>query len=168
MLHPRVPPLVRSLPHVESLSLFRAEESHEETEARETSGIVVLPAPQPSVQEHITMETSPINPPVAPRIVETAMLPISQGSPSNGVLSHSLPPPVSSQLSVSIHQQTKPVESPSVPPPEPPLGRPAATTQSNEFGLQPDPDNINLHLEVVEDEDEEMPAIDLQSDSDSD
>lgn len=35
LLHPRVPPLVRSLPHVETLSLFRAEESQEEVEARQ-------------------------------------------------------------------------------------------------------------------------------------
>ncbi|KDR83920.1 hypothetical protein GALMADRAFT_54559 [Galerina marginata CBS 339.88] len=33
LLHPRVPPLVRSMPHVESLSLFKAEESQEEAEA---------------------------------------------------------------------------------------------------------------------------------------
>ncbi|KAI0050180.1 hypothetical protein FA95DRAFT_1555880 [Auriscalpium vulgare] len=35
LIHPRLPPLVRSLPHVETLSLFRAEESTEEKEVRE-------------------------------------------------------------------------------------------------------------------------------------
>ena len=34
LLHPRGPPLVRPLPHVEALSLFRAEESNEERAAR--------------------------------------------------------------------------------------------------------------------------------------
>ncbi|KAF8897738.1 rRNA processing/ribosome biogenesis-domain-containing protein [Infundibulicybe gibba] len=41
LLHPRVPPLVRSLPHVGSLSLFHLEESQEETEAREKMGLGV-------------------------------------------------------------------------------------------------------------------------------
>jgi len=34
LLHPRGPPLVRPLPHVEALSLFRAEGSNEERAAR--------------------------------------------------------------------------------------------------------------------------------------
>ncbi|KAI0638331.1 rRNA processing/ribosome biogenesis-domain-containing protein [Trametes polyzona] len=42
LLHPRVPPLVRSLPHVEMLSLFRAEESQEESEARANIGVGVV------------------------------------------------------------------------------------------------------------------------------
>ncbi|KAJ6490373.1 rRNA processing/ribosome biogenesis-domain-containing protein, partial [Mycena vitilis] len=41
LLHPRLPPLVRSLPYVESLSLFRAEESQEEIDARESLGLVL-------------------------------------------------------------------------------------------------------------------------------
>ncbi|KAL6305864.1 hypothetical protein BKA93DRAFT_824657 [Sparassis latifolia] len=39
LLHPRVPPLVRALPHVEMLSLFREEEGKEEMEARRRLGI---------------------------------------------------------------------------------------------------------------------------------
>lgn len=42
MLHPRVPPLVRALPHVEVLSLFRAEEGHEEKDARREAGFVTI------------------------------------------------------------------------------------------------------------------------------
>ncbi|KIP10671.1 hypothetical protein PHLGIDRAFT_125372 [Phlebiopsis gigantea 11061_1 CR5-6] len=42
MLHPRVPPLVRALPHVESLSLFRAEEGSEEKQTRLEAGLVTL------------------------------------------------------------------------------------------------------------------------------
>ncbi|KAI0677400.1 rRNA processing/ribosome biogenesis-domain-containing protein [Trametes maxima] len=42
LLHPRVPPLVRSLPHVEMLSLFRAEESHEESSTRTNVGLGVV------------------------------------------------------------------------------------------------------------------------------
>ncbi|TFY69413.1 hypothetical protein EVJ58_g426 [Rhodofomes roseus] len=39
LLHPRVPPLVRSLPHVEMLSLFREEEGDEEAEMRKAMGL---------------------------------------------------------------------------------------------------------------------------------
>lgn len=42
MLHPRVPPLIRALPHVEVLSLFRAEEGHEEKDARREAGFVTI------------------------------------------------------------------------------------------------------------------------------
>ncbi|KAH9899725.1 rRNA processing/ribosome biogenesis-domain-containing protein, partial [Cubamyces lactineus] len=47
LLHPRVPPLVRSLPHVEMLSLFRAEESQEEADARTAAGVVVVEEHRP-------------------------------------------------------------------------------------------------------------------------
>ncbi len=43
LLHPRVPPLVRSLPHVEMLSLFRAEEGEEELDTRRHIGVDALP-----------------------------------------------------------------------------------------------------------------------------
>ena len=81
-LHPRVPPLVRSIPHVEFLSLFRAEESQEESstcrglrigtmeelqlpESPETSPpadqlIAPPPVPAPSAQQFI--QQSPAGP----------------------------------------------------------------------------------------------------------
>ncbi|KAM5534268.1 hypothetical protein V8D89_010878 [Ganoderma adspersum] len=43
LLHPRVPPLVRSLPHVEMLSLFRTEEGEEELDTRRRIGLDALP-----------------------------------------------------------------------------------------------------------------------------
>ncbi|KAH9482766.1 hypothetical protein JR316_0004866 [Psilocybe cubensis] len=39
LIHPRVPPLVRSMPHIEALSLFKVEESLEETENLSSLGI---------------------------------------------------------------------------------------------------------------------------------
>lgn len=47
MLHPRLPPLVRALPHVEALALFRAEEGQEEKEARRGLGLVSSEEAQP-------------------------------------------------------------------------------------------------------------------------
>ncbi|KAI9448089.1 hypothetical protein H4582DRAFT_2107490 [Lactarius indigo] len=43
VLHPRVPPLVLALPHVESLCLFRREESLEERKLRESLRIAISP-----------------------------------------------------------------------------------------------------------------------------
>lgn len=52
LLHPRVPPLVRSLPHVETLSLFPAEEGQEERDARQLLGLSVA-------QHSLASEASP-------------------------------------------------------------------------------------------------------------
>lgn len=50
LLHPRVPPLVRPLPHVETLALFREEEGDEEAMTRGSMGVRTLydslPAPE--------------------------------------------------------------------------------------------------------------------------
>ncbi|THH14397.1 hypothetical protein EW146_g5930 [Bondarzewia mesenterica] len=54
LLHPRAPPLIRPLPHVDSLSLFRAEESNEEIDVREGLGIGVIDQAAPRE------ETSPV------------------------------------------------------------------------------------------------------------
>ncbi|KAK7470430.1 hypothetical protein VKT23_001856 [Stygiomarasmius scandens] len=41
LLHPRLPPLLRPLPAVETLALFRSEESNEEAQAREALGLEI-------------------------------------------------------------------------------------------------------------------------------
>lgn len=42
LIHPRVPPIVRLMPHVEALSLFKAEESQEEAETLSSLGMADL------------------------------------------------------------------------------------------------------------------------------
>lgn len=75
LLHPRLPPLVRSMPHVESLALIRAEESQEETEALSALGVesihskeicdqdVEMKDPTAHIHNHATPSTPP-NPPI--------------------------------------------------------------------------------------------------------
>jgi len=58
MLHPRVPPLVRSLPHVESLSLFRAEESLDEIDTRGALGLEFAEPNVPNFEDDIVTLSS--------------------------------------------------------------------------------------------------------------
>ncbi|KAF9464353.1 rRNA processing/ribosome biogenesis-domain-containing protein [Collybia nuda] len=69
LLHPRVPPLVRALPHVESLSLFRVEASQEETEALRTLGLQTAACPDQSTlwAGDVTMENGTSAPVLQPR-----------------------------------------------------------------------------------------------------
>ncbi|KAI0375789.1 hypothetical protein BV20DRAFT_984840 [Pilatotrama ljubarskyi] len=60
LLHPRVPPLVRSLPHVEMLSLFRAEESHEEADARTNIGMDVIEERGPGRTTEVAEALTPL------------------------------------------------------------------------------------------------------------
>src|SRR6202034_3878986 len=71
LLHPRVPPVLRSLPNVEYLSLFRKEESQEEIDARKA---LYLEATNPSIQtvDHSTTVTMDENMDVEEAPVVTA------------------------------------------------------------------------------------------------
>ncbi|KZT13037.1 uncharacterized protein LAESUDRAFT_754063 [Laetiporus sulphureus 93-53] len=69
LLHPRVPPLVRSLPHVETLSLFREEEGEEELSARQSLGLSTandtLPLASADEQDVQMTITAPVSRPEA-------------------------------------------------------------------------------------------------------
>ncbi|KAK0490784.1 hypothetical protein IW261DRAFT_1618758 [Armillaria novae-zelandiae] len=121
LLHPRVPPLVRSLPHVETLSLFHSEEGTEEARDRELLGLTVLQQTSDPVQ---TIVTAP--------------------SPQ-----------------VDLDQEdrhTRPIPPAIVPAPIPTDMRAPANPGNSMPRAEP-----RMQLE----EDQEMPAIDLDSDSDS-
>ncbi|KAK7695777.1 hypothetical protein QCA50_000414 [Cerrena zonata] len=57
LVHPRAPPLVRSLPHVEMLSLYRVEESQEEQETRLAVQIGIPGELMTAAPEDITMQS---------------------------------------------------------------------------------------------------------------
>ncbi|KAK0468123.1 rRNA processing/ribosome biogenesis-domain-containing protein [Desarmillaria tabescens] len=153
LLHPRVPPLVRSLPHVETLSLFLSEESTEEARDRELLGLSVLQrqasdpvqntVASPSPRVGLEQETHPVR--SIPPAKVPAPIPIDTPPPAK--VGDSLP-------------RAEPVYAPSKPSHPPPT----APT------LEP-PTNATIEpavmiVDAVE-EDQEMPAIDLDSDSDS-
>lgn len=71
LLHPRVPPLVRSLPHVEMLSLFREEEGDEELNMRRALGLANVDETlltQPSSSQHPDAPPELVNAPSVPTL----------------------------------------------------------------------------------------------------
>ncbi|KAI0352983.1 hypothetical protein OH77DRAFT_1427754 [Trametes cingulata] len=104
LLHPRAPPLVRSLPHVEMLSLFRAEESQEETDARTNIGVGVIEERTPGrttdvpeeftplVEDHVTLTRGPLMRPL--EAVETTGAPPTAQEPSGTAMQIDVTPPV--------------------------------------------------------------------------
>jgi len=151
LLHPRLPPLVRSMPYIESLSLFRAEESQEESEMRRSLGLVpsstqdvIIPEPSAPPTAPRTINATP------PRTIENPPVP-----PSAAVPAVVLPPPLPQLLPEISTRDDRSIETVAVPLP---------TKTVNQTPVEIDMPNF------VEEEEknEEMPAIDLGSDSDSD
>ncbi|KAF8076598.1 rRNA processing/ribosome biogenesis-domain-containing protein [Lyophyllum atratum] len=158
LIHPRVPPLVRSLPHVESLSLFRAEESQEEAGIREELGLRGAIPDQSSLihdTQDVAMEddsgiqatkmhvTSTI--PSAPPLLQTQLL--STPSMVSDIDTRQPPAPPISAIQ-------RPVEPP----------HPRVTTPPSRPEVPPQPVVVPVQ-EAEDEEDEEMPAIDMASDS---
>ncbi|KZP24698.1 hypothetical protein FIBSPDRAFT_951090 [Athelia psychrophila] len=160
LLHPRVPPLLRSLPHVEALSLFRAEESHDEFAVRESLGLGAAEA----------HPAAPVQPGAlhAPSAIATPDLP--EAPPAKTLFTMDAPPDTSSKVSApepKVAQATLLAPTPTLPPhpaqlptPPPPASK---TPLANEASLQT---TVVAAMDEDEDEAEEMPAIDMDSDSD--
>ncbi|KAF5358971.1 hypothetical protein D9758_004780 [Tetrapyrgos nigripes] len=195
-LHPRLPPLLRSLPTVEALALFRSEESNEEAHVRENLGLA--------------MPTSSVAAPLSPSSREkgdvgmTDALPIvtvdPRTIPSIGASSSILPAisqttmrtetNSSSQAQASLVQSSQIQETPQAstshitPTPRTKLTETSITTIQ---GLAPASTSAKANTVATTstatstmqvdmgtsvagdlDVDEEMPSIDVGSDSDSD
>lgn len=191
LLHPRVPPLVRSLPHVEMLSLFRAEEGEEEMDVRKRVGLMVLAEPviQPDVAERLTPHVEQSNTSNTPRNLPEAERNTGSSAAQELELVSmqvDVPPartpavlPHLAQLQQSIQLQAAPIltvhrsdaHNPLPPPPESlsssstvlrsPLT--VAAIPSTTASITP----TAVPTGDEEDEDEPMPTIDLGSDSDS-
>jgi len=160
LLHPRVPPLVRSLPHVESLSLFRAEESLDEIDARETLGLGVSEQhPKvPNAMDDIAMTH------VAPEEV-TMQISLTTATTAKQIdVSTQSPPSAQPEPHSKIAQPRQ--MSPFPPPPDPlpsssVTQAPIASGSTVPVAVKP----VSAIAPVDEEEDEEMPAIDMDSDS---
>ncbi|KAF8969481.1 rRNA processing/ribosome biogenesis-domain-containing protein [Flammula alnicola] len=162
LLHPRVPPLLRSMPHVESLSLFKAEESQEEAEALAALVVEDMHAHQTEV--------------------------VLQDVIMNDHTSTSIPVPTSlAQVPPIEAEQTQTISPPqSKEPIEPPTSHPLRSTKSEDAALAidaPSPKSTtvikstsqatsistsysSITFTEQQDEDEEMPTIVMDSDSD--
>jgi len=161
LLHPRVPPLVRSLPPVELLSLFRAEESLDEVDAREALGLGIVEqqkvpnsvddvATPPAVPKAMTMQPPP-TPAAAAKQIDEYNQTQSFGQPAT-------------QLQV-----TQPMSATPLPLPASPLPSLSVTQISTSSSIKvPAPVQPTATIAPMDedDEDEEMPTIDMSSDSD--
>jgi hypothetical protein len=156
LLHPRVPPLVRSLPHVESLFLFRAEESQEEIDTRESLGLEIMDQNPLLLNQDMTMEEQPSLPQPNSESTSSVIPP----PPVEALVDH---PPLPTLPGATDGNQklSGSVTSTSTPPliPGPPLSSTAGT-------LRPVVQSQTVVPFVEDEEDEEIPAIDVDSDSD--
>lgn len=170
LLHPRGPPLVRPLPHVEALSLFRAEESNEELAARTSLAlattydansmdvvadpIMVISTPEPTPQPvpmHSIMPTPKIGAPEPISI--SSPVPTSQKTTSSITTA---PTKISAEISsaTSSRQLTKSLLTPS-------------SSQMELAPLMAEPRFIPVVVDDDEEEEKEgIPTIDMESDSD--
>ena len=153
LLHPRVPPLLRSLPHVESLSLFRTEESFDEVEVREALGLEYTNQHTPgstTVGVDATMQRSQKQTPPrvpTPTVSEPQNSNLSVPERSKETQTLGLPPdPLPSSFAEVAHITTTPISTAPVLI-QPPVKVPVVSVADKE-------------------EDEEMPSIDMNSDSD--
>ncbi|KAG8860532.1 hypothetical protein FRB96_003786 [Tulasnella sp. 330] len=97
-IHPRLPPLLRSLPPIESLTLFKREETKEERETRETLQIVA-PEDDQKKPNYEETTTSP------ERITTDSGREPLQGAPSSTVVASM---PVATTTTISINNDTIP------------------------------------------------------------
>ncbi|CDO76547.1 hypothetical protein BN946_scf184982.g6 [Trametes cinnabarina] len=192
LLHPRVPPLVRSLPYVEMLSLFRAEESREETDARMTLGVDVneeRSLMQPAASEKIMPPEDDQRAAGAPAVqagnnggapptqasgnismqVDEAPQHGSTIAVSESTFKPAAPIPPVLHAGLSAAQTSQPPQTSLPPPPDPLPTRNAAFGAGSATTLStPVTSAAPGVLPIADDDDEEpMPTIDLGSDSES-
>lgn len=187
LLHPRVPPLIQSMPHIESLSLFREEESQEETETRRNLQLGTMEdIHRPTANTPLSSAQSQHHQPTIEAQVFAE--PPTRYAPAQLVLgsSHATtqaqpesPPPTAAGSQKELPKVT--LSSSSTPstlrPPEPamlespnkvhpgPASGQHQPTHSLATPVVPQTIN-NLPSPLLEDEDEPMPSIDMDSDSD--
>ncbi|KAG1755494.1 rRNA processing/ribosome biogenesis-domain-containing protein [Suillus lakei] len=169
LLHPRSPPLVRPLPHVEALSLFRAEESNEELAARTSLALATIydTAMMDVAADPIAMTPTPEP---TPQPVPTH-LPIPTPNTTPAPISISSPVPASQKMTSSI--TVAPTKDSADVPLAVPSRQPATSllpSSSSQMELAPltvEPRFIPVAVDEEEEEEEEgMPTIDMESDSD--
>ncbi|KAH9049102.1 rRNA processing/ribosome biogenesis-domain-containing protein [Lactarius hengduanensis] len=186
LLHPRVPPLVLALPHVESLCLFRREESLEERELRESLRIAISPhhdsetasvegqsptigpalaslVPHPN--PHALADGGASNTP-APALLMPLLQSAALANPKPSSPSHT--PKVSSPPQFQSQSRQSPKSSDTLRPVQaqdadiaPFMSGDVEVSEESRSGAR-----AVIYLGEDEDEDEEMPSIDMGSDSD--
>ncbi|KAH8094810.1 rRNA processing/ribosome biogenesis-domain-containing protein [Cristinia sonorae] len=179
LLHPRVPPLVRSLPHVEMLSLFRAEEGQEESDTRQALHLGANHESQNSnssidtTEQSTLAQTAPTAPPIQLPPLSTVRPAISGQVDPTRVMAR----PVEAQppsLVANPSPASKPAQVASVPAPNQHQYvattsiQPPVRTLGVDLEARITPVDIQMVPDGADDDDEPMPSIDADSDSDED
>ncbi|KAL1723421.1 rRNA processing/ribosome biogenesis-domain-containing protein [Schizophyllum commune] len=174
LLHPRLPPLVRPLPHVDALALFAGEESAEEKRTRIDMGFS-MSADAPTSTSNEANEASameqdqPVDtaPAATPHASATFMQPPALKTYPSALPIATMPPPAPAQAepayvpASSTAAALAPAALPLAPaPPKAPMGVVTGTSTS-----RAEAQTEVVSMAVDEDDDEEMPAIDMSSDS---
>lgn len=176
LLHPRLPPLVRPMPPLETFSLFRSQESREEADLRKEFGIGHIDEPEPERSEPTPTEppdhrASETVMPSAPRRDDMSQepqshVPVNKPSVATSLSQTPVPRHSLTQSVKDLEQNTQKSAMQTNG-----LGTAASTAFPSTRQVPPEPRNTIRSMDsdtVVAnlDEDEEMPSIDLESDSD--
>ncbi|KAI3612208.1 ribosome biogenesis protein rix1 [Moniliophthora roreri] len=167
LLHPRLPPLLRSLPQVEAFSLFRTEESEEEMSSRQGLGLEVEAGeepPPPTRLDDTVMGDARSTPVVPTAPIEPTPKSIVHPPPQT---IPAVIPDLTPKLSI-----TNPIAAANVIEKQPDATVVSMVKNSMIKTLPDQGPRISQAKTIirssVDAEDEDMPAIDLESDSDSD
>ncbi|CAA7259613.1 unnamed protein product [Cyclocybe aegerita] len=175
LLHPRVPPLVRAMPHLESLSLLKGEESHQEGELLSS---LAMQAQETNLTEDVTMKDNSVvhvaGNSLAVRTPEPAVtLPTQMPTTVPTTLPGLLPPPSPPAPIVEVPPLASTMQAVLVQNTVPKPNAVKSTTQltalsgsTSESNRVVAVDETMLVISREEDGDkEEMPSIDMDSDS---
>lgn len=162
LLHPRVPPLVRSMPHVESLSLFKAEEPQDEAEVLSTLGLTSIHASQSQiVQQDVSMTDSLTTVPTnnyATQNLRDSTYPSREPKEQLSVITtNPPPPPTKSSIMPEAARSSIGLRSTVA------LSKMTSDNTGGPSTIVPNP--VLFSKEDEQDGDEEMPLIDIDSDS---
>ncbi|KAJ3757971.1 rRNA processing/ribosome biogenesis-domain-containing protein [Lentinula raphanica] len=156
LIHPRLPPLQRTLPKIGSLTLFRSEESAEEVEERQRLGLEA--SQEPTITDDVIMEdTSNTHISAPTSLIE---------KPTDNGASH-LPSSLMPQARSTIRAEQH------ISPGNAPSSSMSKSANAPNLHTHPSQATGSTHTSKIAaseslDVDEEMPSINLDSDSDSD
>jgi hypothetical protein len=153
--------MVRIMPHLESLSLFKAEESNEEAAALLSLAIATAQSPQPEyVQENVPMED--VNPTATLPVIATEQEKIPPIQPQD--VSEVPSQHRTNDWNQNQHEPERSIPHPVVPSSMTPL----INNFGEEFRTQATPTPMHLKTQPFpqdQEEEEDMPVINMSSDS---
>jgi hypothetical protein len=157
LLHPRVPPLVRSMPHVESLSLFKAEEPQDEAEVLSTLGLTSIHASQSQIVQQDVLMTDSLTTVPAQNLRDSTLPPREPKEQLSVIPTNPVPPPTKLSNIPEAVRSTIGLRTTVA------LSKMVSDDTGGPSTVVPNP--FLFSKEDEQDGDEEMPLIDIDSDS---